>query len=86
MRAIYKYPLLVADQQTVPMQRGATILCVQNQNDIPCIWAIVDPEAKQEPRRIVMRGTGHEFTGGEDIYIGTFQLDRFVFHVFEAKQ
>ncbi len=70
------------------MPIGAKILTVQTQNDIPCLWALVDPQAETEGRNIEIFGTGHPVLsdlGTAREYIGTFQMHNgtLVFHVFE---
>lgn len=70
------------------MPKGAEILTVQNQNGIPCIWALVNPENEEEERYFEVFGTGHDVPvdiGIERKYINTFQLEggSLVFHLFE---
>lgn len=81
---IWKYELEIVDDQSVNMPFGATILTVQVQNDIPCVWALVEPSNSAEPRAFHIAGTGHPFDGGGK-YVGTFQLHdgALVFHVFD---
>ena len=74
---VSKYPIaIVADYITIAMPVDAQILTVQMQNNVACIWALVDPDAPLIERRFRWAGTGHEIK--EDIkdlwYIGTFQL------------
>lgn len=86
MRKIYKYPVEVADIQTILLPLGAQILTVQEQNGQPYIWAIVDTETDSEPRRFRLYGTGHNIETDNVLkYIGTFQLlcGRLVYHLFE---
>ena len=84
MKTIYKYALKRTGTQVVQLPLGARILCVQNQIDNPCLWALInkgynDTEAVQ----ITMAGTGHDIDSPGD-YVGTFQLldEALVFHVF----
>jgi hypothetical protein len=69
------------------MPQDAKILCVQTQNDMPCIWAIVNEEAEPRENRLFhIYGTGHEIKNLENKkYVGTYQLQGgvLVFHVFE---
>ena len=71
------------------MPKGAQILTVQAQHDIPCIWALVEPKAglaEEETRKFRMFGTGHEIHDHSELfYIGTFQLNdgAFIGHLFE---
>ena len=85
MPTIWKFPLVVSDVTGAPMPRGAKVLCVQAQHDVPCIWALVDPDAPVEPREFRIIGTGHPITDELGPYVGTFQLmgGGLVFHVFE---
>jgi len=85
---IWKFPLMVIDNQIIRMPKGAEILTVQTQNEEPCLWALVDVEAELEARFIDIFGTGHPvflFKRTNKKYIGTFQTGQLVFHVFEAK-
>lgn len=87
-KTIWKFPLQVADRQSIKMPIGAEILTVQTQNEEPCLWALVDPKAETESRYIEIFGTGHKVCydmGVSRKYISTFQMGdgRLVFHVFE---
>jgi len=88
-QTIYKFPLKKMDGQNIIMPRGAEILTVQTQNEIPCLWALVNPEEKETDARFIeMVGTGHPIANDmatERKYIGTFQLygGTLVFHCFE---
>ncbi len=64
------------------------ILCVQEQGDIPYIWALVYPKKELEIRFFELFGTGQIIPndmGIERKYIGTYQLDNgaFIGHLFE---
>lgn len=84
---IFKYAL-PPDTSEVSMPIGAQVLCVQVQNDVPCLWVLVDPKAGLVKRRFFTFGTGHAmphttYPGAH--YIGTYQLlgGQFVGHVFD---
>ena len=85
MKVIYKYTVEAIREFEVIMPDEAKILTVQVQNDLPQIWALVDPENKPFSYQFRVVGTGHElpddFIGR---YIGTFQLalGSLVFHLF----
>jgi hypothetical protein len=89
MKTVHKFPLDTMGRQQVELPRGAEILTVQAQHNVPTIWAIVDPEAPKQTRTFAIYGTGHRMAelemGAERKYIGTFQqLDgALVFHLFE---
>ena len=87
VRAIWKFQLGVLDEQIVFMPEGAEILHLQVQRDVPCVWAIVDPDARQEPRKFWTIVTG-DIPDDRSLatHIGSYQLEggSFVAHVFEA--
>lgn len=88
MQSIWKYPLQVVGEQVVTMPVGALVLCVQMQRNVPCLWALCDPNAGlTSDRTIQIIGTGHPIGSDPGIYIDTIQLDggALIFHVFEAK-
>lgn len=87
MKTIWKFPLYLADVQTIEMPAGAKILSVQVQRDNLCLWALVDPDAAKEGTTILIYGTGHKITAANPEHIGTFQLSdgALVFHVFTNK-
>ena len=85
---IWKYPLEITGSQEVVLPQGARILCVQVQHDVPCLWALVNPDEPSIPRRIYIFGTGHVAPVSAEGYIGTFQTNegQFVGHVFERSE
>jgi hypothetical protein len=88
---IWKYPLDVVDSQIVEVPEGAKILAVQAQGDVPCLWALVDPERPAETRTIHTYGTGHpvdDLAAMSSRYIGTYQIagGKLVFHVFVSEE
>lgn len=83
MKTIYKYPLKITGRQTVSMPAGAVLLTVQSQDGHPCLWAEVEQSRPKEDAPIKMCGTGHPAPDGE--YIGTVQIDGFVWHYFDAR-
>ena len=94
MKTIFKYPLSISDEQLIEMPIGAEILSLQVQNNIPCIWAMIEEfEVEMIDRTFMMYGTGHSFYNrnyekyDDKPFIGTFQVHSgtLVFHVFEEK-
>lgn len=86
MKRIYKYPLdMQGAAQIINMHAGAELLAVQVQRDVPCIWALVNPDNQMMQREFLIVGTGHDLPERYGGHVGTFQLDggNFVFHVFE---
>lgn len=85
MRTIHKY-FIPEGGGEIEMPRGATVLCVQTQNGVPCLWAEVDTYEPTVQRRIDVYETGHEVPFSSR-YVGTFQLHggALVFHVYDPK-
>lgn len=85
MRAVYKYPLKVAAQQTIEFPRSGVPISVQLQGDQPTLWAIVDTAELPEDRPVRMLATGEQQNViSPERYIGTVQSHGFVWHYFFA--
>lgn len=86
MRTIWKYPLDVADRQSILMPGAARVLSAQTQRDGCFLWAVVEPDAPQRLIAVHIAGTGHPLPGDIDQfrYVGTMQISAgaLVFHVF----
>jgi len=88
---IWKFPIdlyragRVTDNPVIEMPAGAKILTMQLQDHQPTLWAVVDPDAPKEPRQLHIVGTGQAVPAGELTYLGTWQSNGFVFHVFEER-
>jgi len=82
MKTIWKWELL--PETIIDMPTGAKVLTVQEQGGKPQLWALVDPEATTEKRTFQAYGTGHDCPDDPGRYIGTFQCDKLVFHIFES--
>ena len=85
MKKIYKYALPIDDYLTIPLPQGAEILKVDMQNNVPWMWALVDPEKPPEMRNFRLVGTGHPIKEENLKFIDTFQMHEgsLVFHLFE---
>ena len=79
-RSIYKYSLT---DGVVSMPKNARILKVGMQDDIPCLWASVDPYAEREHREFTTLGTGSLIPDRWE-YVGTIFDRQYVWHVFET--
>ena len=82
---IYKYPLKPTGTQNVNMPDGARILCVQMQDGVGTLWALVDADSNSTTDRIIrIVGTGNTFQDSNLCdYIGTVLDDGMVYHVWE---
>jgi len=88
MNTIWKFPFEIADDFYLTMPKGSQLLAVAMQGDMPCLWAIVDPEAPKETRKFHLSGTGHELgvQYTKTMYVGSFQMKggALVFHLFSC--
>ena len=84
-KSISKYEITIRDYQIVMMPKNAEILCTGLQYKKMCLWALVDPKAEMEKRRIIVKGTGHSIDEENMKYIGTNQMmdGLLVWHIFE---
>lgn len=87
MKKILKYELKKEVEQSIPMPKGAQILCAQFQ---PCtgsaqMWALVDKNNETVDRYITAAVTG-DYQGCDGQYIGTVQYDNgaLVLHFFDG--
>lgn len=88
MKKIYKYELMMADEQTIELPKHSKILTVQIQNGNICLWALVFPQEVMQKYKVRIIGTGHPagYVDADD-YIGTVQQNegQLVWHVFANK-
>ncbi len=87
-QVIWKKALESTDYQIIEIPEHSEILCVQNQNENPCIWfKCQDDEKETETFAFRVIGTGHKFNDHIGDYVGTFQMHggALVFHVFKEK-
>ena len=86
MRVIYKYTLQITEEQTVLLPEGHKLLTVQTQEGIGfnrvCLWVDVDPAAVEHPVKIFIYGTDNRTEEFKGKYLGTVQLNGFVWHVY----
>ena len=87
MRKIYKYELPVDGDIITIKQCIIKILSIQEQNGMPVMWAVVDPDNEVvETLKIIAIGTGWELPTGLEDYLGTAQDEYgFVWHYFTIK-
>ena len=92
MRTVWKYEM-AGSYRDFEMPVGAEIIHVDQQVKfvnakesflVPCMWAIVDPDAPREVREFFLAGTGIELPEHELKYLGTVKDGAFVWHVFEV--
>jgi hypothetical protein len=62
VRAYWKYPLgMTSADQAIEMPKGASIVHVDNQGGVPCIWVLVNPDAEPVTRTFCLLATGQRF-------------------------
>jgi hypothetical protein len=84
---IWKFPLRNGVTVDIDMPDGAEIVHVDVRHNVPCLWAVVNPDAPVTTRRFQIAGTGHPIKKGPRRHVGTF-LTRggdFVWHLFEME-
>ena len=101
MNRVYRYKIEIGHNGPVviDMPLGAQIIHVETQHGVPCLWAVVDPDALPVEREFEVYGTGHRMreatytteAGNQGrtalIHRGTFMLEDggLVFHLFERQ-
>lgn len=90
MKRIYKYSIPIESSFTLELPKDARILCFQPQNDELKLWALVEDAGYANPemiRKFQLVGTGAPIRVSPERlnYIGTAQLDGFVWHLFEER-
>lgn len=80
---IWKYELELTDIQFIKVPYKSQILSVQVQNDILCMWAIVDDyDIDVVNIKINIVGTRNPIENNLGVFIDTVQNNGFVWHVF----
>lgn len=91
-REIWKFELpVMGGEFYVDMPFGAQLLKFGTQGpfQVPCLWAVVDPNARYAKRRLILIGTGMSFGFGmvNAEYVGTIQqkvdIGELVWHLFD---
>jgi len=83
MKVIYKYELLIADNQKVELSEDFEILTVQNQDGKLVMWVLIDPDMPECKVNVNIIGTGNPiYNSSVGEYISTVQMGMFVWHVF----
>lgn len=86
MYKIWKYILSITDTQVIDIPEDSKILKVGVQEGTNItMWCMVNPDAPKISRVIKIYGTGQDVktTYPEDAYVGSVQLDGYVWHIFD---
>lgn len=85
MSVIYKYPLVITDNQVIEIPASHDVINVGMQDGQPYIWAIVDLKSQIARQVFHIYGTGHECNQPARNHIGTFFDGPFVWHLFKGR-
>jgi len=69
-RTIWKYQIPVLEDFEVDLPKGAEIIRFENEGGLLWIWAIVNPDAPIEPKRLLAFKTGAEIPDMDLNYLG----------------
>lgn len=85
MKKIYKYTLRPAGITEVQVPKNGKVLSIQSKGEeCCCIWILIDTsEGRTETRRFDVIQTGQSFNDKNMVYLGHYQEDWYVGHVFE---
>ena len=89
-KEIWKVPLQITEWQEAKFPKNTEILSIQVQNNIPCIWFMIDLDenlaSKMETIKLqtVVTGSSFSFSPKTHKFLGTYQVDGFVGHVFQV--
>ena len=86
-KVIWKIPLNIAPVQTMFIPEGAEILRVEAIDDVPYLWALVDPDGFTETTMIHILATGEPIPYELGDYIGSYRVldGREIYHVFKGE-
>lgn len=82
---IYKYELFPGQDQKLILPTGAQVLSVGNQKGVIALWAKCNLNMSSETRSFDVIGTGWVLDISNREFIGTVQIEQYVWHVFEVK-
>lgn len=85
MKTIWKFPLGVADQQSIRAPGLEKVLSVQLQGKQPMLWGVVNTDKPDRTWLVQLVGTGHpvnDLLYDSRHFVDTFQVYELVFHVF----
>lgn len=82
-RTIWKYEIEITDSQTISLPSQHKIIHFGlDPNQVPCIWAEVNPTNSVVNVEIRLVGTGHPIDFNHFSYLGSFNQSVFVWHIY----
>lgn len=82
MQTILKHELEITDSQSIMLHKHADILDVGNQGGKLVLWAEEDTSQDKMPIAFKVIGTGQPVPNDDFSYVGTAQVNGFVWHVY----
>jgi hypothetical protein len=80
---IYKYPFAIESKTSISVPSGHVVMHVGlDPAGVPCVWALVEPEAPKIDIAIWVVGTGHDVPEEACRHVGSFVQSAFVWHIF----
>lgn len=83
---IWKYRLAPGCDTTVRMPIGAHVVRLGIVSEMPCVYALCDPEKGFEDRKFTVKRTGESFTLDRRRYVESYEWSFFTYHVFEEAE
>lgn len=86
MRTIFKQKLDICDKQVIELPLDFKMLHIGKQDGTPCLWYECDSDEQLVKLDIYGFGTGYRMDNLPPmVYIGTVQIDHFVWHYYRAE-
>jgi len=82
MKTILRYPFKIAGKIEIEMPGDARVLTVQAHRGVPCMWAEVHLGNDAEVRDFRIYEAMDEMEIGL-VYVGSFQMNKLVLHLYE---
>jgi hypothetical protein len=85
---IWKFKLMITDEQLVKMPSKSEIMDIQMQENSPVMWALCDPDTEDIDVQINLYGTGFDVHNSdiEHEYLATVQSGAMVWHFFMVSE
>jgi hypothetical protein len=78
---VWKYPVPLQDEFDLEIPGYCNAIAFQVQDGRPYVWVECKPEEPLSPYRFFLIGTGFRVPNAR-AYVGTIQLDGFVWHLY----
>lgn len=89
MNSVWKFQLVIQDEQRIDLPLGSKFLTVMAQRDMPVLYALVDLDTDTiETWTIEIRGTGHPSEEKPSLYLGSVSThnELYVWHIWRREE